>query len=445
MSLSLSHLPPFVSALLYSLAHCLDRRQVGRFPQLLIGVLFARGRRTVTSWFRAAGIADEFRHGYRTLSAAGRHADELSARVLQTIQPLQPGDRLTVAIDDTPTPRWGPCVEGAGIHHNPNPGPAGEKYLYGHVWVTLAALVPHPEQGVRALPLRSDLYVRHKDVNALLRLQGFSFRTKLELAVAQLQWLNEAVGPSVRAIDVAVDGAYAKRPVLQAGRQLERVTLFSRLACNAALWSLPSAKRQKGQRGPLPTYGKQRIDLAKRAGHKQGWQEVSCVQYGETVRKRIKTFLATWRPAGGMIRVVLVMEKDGWRAYFSTDPERKAQEILEKAADRGAIEETFKDLKEVWGAGQQQVRNVWANVGAFNVNGWMYTAVEAWAWERSHEEVVDRRACPWDDADRRASHADKRKALQRQVLRAETLQALEEGPDSTSFRQLLERLLQGLP
>jgi hypothetical protein len=37
--MSLSQLPPFVSALLYSLAHCLDRRLQGRFPQLLLGVL----------------------------------------------------------------------------------------------------------------------------------------------------------------------------------------------------------------------------------------------------------------------------------------------------------------------------------------------------------------------------------------------------------------------
>jgi len=45
----LSQLPPLVSALFYALAHCLDRRLQGRFPQLLIGVLFARGRRTVTA------------------------------------------------------------------------------------------------------------------------------------------------------------------------------------------------------------------------------------------------------------------------------------------------------------------------------------------------------------------------------------------------------------
>jgi len=160
----LSHLPPFVSALFYALAHCLDRRLQGRFPQLLLGVLFARGRRTVTAWFRAAGIAEEFRQGYHTLHAAGCQAELLSTRLLGVVGAVQADDSRRVALDDTPTPRWGPCVEGAGIHHNPNPGPAGEKYVYGHVWVTLAGLVPHPTQGVRAWPLRSDRYVRRKDV-----------------------------------------------------------------------------------------------------------------------------------------------------------------------------------------------------------------------------------------------------------------------------------------
>jgi hypothetical protein len=118
-----------------------------------------------------------------------------------------------------------------------------------------------------------------------------------------------------------------------------------------------------------------------------------------------------------------------------------AARILELAADRGALEETFKDVKEVWGAGQQQVRNVWANVGAFNMNAWMYSAVELWAWERSHEKLVDRRASPWDEADRRPSHADKRRALQREILRGEILAVLADGPDEEGFRRLAEQLL----
>jgi DDE superfamily endonuclease len=287
-------------------------------------------------------------------------------------------------------------------------------------------------------------YVRARDLTPDLKAQQWQFRTKLELAAKQLQWLHQwtALGTAARAeaIQVVADGAYAKRPLLRVIRQLGW-TLVSRLPRNAALWSLPPVQRRHGSRGPLPTYGKDRIALAKRAGQQRGWQDVACVQYRHAERKRVKTFLATWRPAGGLIRVVLVDETSGWRAYFSTDPVMNAREILELAADRGALEETFKDLKEVWGAGQQQLRNVWANVGAFNINGWLYTAVEAWAWERSHEQLVNRSASPWDAQERRPSHADKRKALQREVLHAETLAVLGASHVPEGFWGLLDRLV----
>jgi hypothetical protein len=129
------------------------------------------------------------------------------------------------------------------------------------------------------------------------------------------------------------------------------------------------------------------------------------------------------------------------KAFFCTDPGASVGDILEAAADRGAIEQTNKDVKEVGGAGQQQLRNLYANVGAFNLNAWLHTAVEAWAWERSEEELVDRSQSPWDGEPRRPSHQDKRKALRRQVLRQEIDAVLAGPPDPQRFRELAEKLL----
>ena len=159
------------------------------------------------------------------------------------------------------------------------------------------------------------------------------------------------------------------------------------------------------------------------------------------VSKTCKSFLATWRPAEGIIRVVIVKEKDGWLPLFGTDPKASVVDILEAAADRGAHEQTFKNVKEVWGAAQQQLRNVYSNVAAFNLNGWMYSMVEAWAWERPDKELVDRRASPWDAQPRRPSHADKRKALQHQLLRQEIEAVLSEPPNPQRYRELAEKLL----
>jgi hypothetical protein len=93
------------------------------------------------------------------VAAAGKKAETIAAHlVLWVVEPLLGGaTRLTLAIDDTPTRRYGPYVEGAGIHHNPTPGPAGAPYVYGHIFVVLAVLVTHPAWGVIALPLLARL------------------------------------------------------------------------------------------------------------------------------------------------------------------------------------------------------------------------------------------------------------------------------------------------
>jgi hypothetical protein len=446
--MSLSYLPALLSACFTQCGSALDKRSAIRLPRLLLGMLFAKGRRTVTSWFRAAGISVDFRRCYNVLWAVGRRVKSVAAHLFcLALKPLMlrySGDHLLFAIDDTPTKRYGPCIQGAGIHHNPTPGPAGEKFLYGHVWVTLAWLGKHPIWGVRALALQALLYVRAKDVDAVNKEYPearWQFRTKLELAVDLILWLLCWLGNTAKKIWVVVDGGYAKQPFLSP--LIERgVTLFGRLRKDAGLRTLPPTVRRDGQRGKMPTYGKKSISLAKRAGQKRGWQEVVCTQYGKTVTKTVKVFQATWVPAGGAILVVLVKEVDGWVAFFCTDINMSVVSVLETMADRGAIEETFKDVKEVWGAQQQQVRNIYACIGAFNMNLWMYSMVEVWAWSADEADLVDRSASPWDSEPRRPSHADKRKALQRQMMQREIEGVLAGRPTKRDFRALAERLLE---
>jgi hypothetical protein len=183
------------------------------------------------------------------------------------------------------------------------------------------------------------------------------------------------------------------------------------------------------------------LSLAKRAGHAQGWQAVKCFQYQQQVTKRVKTFLATWRPAGGVIRVVIVQEDDGGRAYGCTDPDAAVADILEAAAGRTALEQTTKDVKEVEGAGQQQLRDWRANAGAFHWCLWTYTVVEWWAWPKTFAEVVDRSQSPWDETNRRASPAEKRKALQQECLREGFGRVWGERPCPPEIRQAVEVLL----
>jgi len=292
------------------LASTLDRRSAPRLALLFLGAVLARGRRTVTSWIRAAELSGQYQPCYVAVAAAGKRADRIAWRLfVEVVRPLLAGaTRLTLALDDTPTKRYGPHVQGAGIHHNLTPGPAGSPYVYGHVFVVLALLVAHPAWGTVALPLLSRLYVRQKDLPGIDPKHRPAFRTKLELAVELIRWAKPWLGLLGVPIWVVADGAYAKKEFLKPAMALG-MTVVSRLRKDAALRTLPGP-RPAGKRGRPRTYGPDVIDLARRGGQRRGWSSDTFELYEEKVVKRSKTFPATWRPAGGVIRVVLVGRAD---------------------------------------------------------------------------------------------------------------------------------------
>jgi hypothetical protein len=379
---------------------------------MFVGMLLARGRRTVTAWFRAAGISRDWDEYYYFISTLGGKVGTTAERLLILIAKHLPlPQRLVVAVDDSPTPRYGPEVEGAGLHHNPTSGPDDHKFVYGHLWVTLTLVLRHPLWQTIGLPLRALMYVKRKDMGSLAGRANWPFRTKLEMAAELIEWIWKILVRSGRQLWVVTDGAYAYRPLLKRILRLPGLTFVSRLRRDAALYSLPEP-RQPGARGGRRIYGKKKLSLAKRGAHPKGWIAVEATMYGKTVVKMCKTFLATWSVVGGVIRVVIVRDPEGgWDVFFCTQPEASVREILECFADRSVIEQVFHDIKEVWGAGQQQVRSLWTNIACFNMNLWMHTLVELWAWHRSAAEVRDRSDAPWDNAQRRPSHADRRKAL----------------------------------
>ncbi len=343
-------LPPQVSTWINHLSQPLHGRLGWRLLPLLSGMLFAQGRRTVACWLRAGDLGHDYKPFYRFVGSVGRHTGMIASRLLRLLVSQLPlPERLLFALDDTPTKRAGPLVEGAGIHHNPTPGPAEQKFLYGHVWVTIAWIVQHPRWGVIGLPLRALLYIRRKDLGTIApwNRKHFPFRTKLELAAELVLWVTDWLRFLGKTIWIVADGAYAKRPFVQAVLRAGAV-LVSRLRKDAALWSL---------------------------------------------------------------------------------------------ADRAAIEQDFHDIKEVHGAGQQQVRHVFANLAVFNLNLWLHTLIEVWAWDQPAKKLRDRSASPWDDPERRPSHADRRNAMRRAGIQ-ETFSATEAlATLSRKSRNLLCRLV----
>ena len=129
-------------------------------------------------------------------------------------------------------------------------------------------------------------------------------------------------------------------------------------------------------------------------------------------------------------------DRSNWRAYVCSDPGATVEEVAQGVADRWGIEQVNHDVKEAERIGQVQLRKVWANVGAFNLGLWVNSLVELWAWRRGKASLVDRSDCPWDDAERRASHEDRRKALQRDLLGSEFQRCGISGRGSRKIRKL---------
>jgi len=423
----------------------LNKRMAFRLSIIIAGMLLADDRRTAAAWFASAGVQEDWDRFYDCLASVGRTSEKMAMVILGLIVQKfvsNSSDRIVLAIDDSPTSRYGKHIEGAGVHHDPTPGPADNEWLYGHNWVTLAWLAPHPLWGVIALPLRSLMYVRQMDIEKLEEKYGWKFRTKHQLGVELMTW----VVASLRKLGVeatvwlVVDGAYAAKPFLKPLLKMG-VTVVSRLRKDAVLYDLPS-QRKPGQRGRTRVYGEKKLSLKKRAAHAEGWQSITYNNRGVQVTRQYKSFLATSPLVSGVIRVVILRFDDGgWAPYFCTDSNASVQEILEAVAARWAIEEQFHDVKEVWGAGQQQVRNAWSNLGCWNLNGWMYTLVELCCWDVEKLELSDRSHRPWDNPNRRPSHADRKRFITREMLHQKFIAPLPNTPEHQKIRTLFDTLI----
>jgi len=290
-----------------AMSKMLDRRIAFRLPIVLAGAILAGGRRTAASWFRCAGVNDDWDRFYDLLQSIGKNVLSLMLPLLAFIfGKFDPGEHghWTLVIDDSPTKRFGPNVEAANIHHNPTPGPGDGEWLYGHNWVCLAMVLSHPMFGMIAMPLLSHLYVRKVDIEALNARHDWEFRTKHQLALdlcRQVMQTLKALGSKAGFI-VVFDGAYAAkalvRPLIDHG-----ATIVTRLRSDAKLFDLPVDT--PGQPGRPRKYGKNRISLKKRAADRRGWQSIVYSCRGKMVEGRYKTFLATSHVVGGAVRVVL--------------------------------------------------------------------------------------------------------------------------------------------
>jgi hypothetical protein len=407
------------------LADTLRRKTQPFFLSLVCGILLAIARRrTVTTWLQAAQISDDFRQAFYHMPGIGRKSqalfDKMTDIILEHLRSvIEEATYIRVVLDDSPTKRYGKKIEGAGWHHNPTPGKTNAKICYGHSWVVAVLVVAHPAFGEISFPIAVELYLRQKEIDKLKGKYARKFKMKTAMCVSIVKRLRPKLARFDKEIEIIVDGGYAKDTVLVPLGKLKGVVTITRLRRDAVLHELPP-KQKKGQRGRPKVYG-ERMDVKAKVESNRGWQYIECKQYGQVVKKRVKSFVATSKLTKGKpIKVVLIKEDDGiWVPLMSTEATMGVREILEAYGVRFGIEEVFKDLKDVWGWGKQEVRLLETNEAATAMNMLSFGMTELATWDRTAEELVDRSYRPWDDKDRRPSHADRRNFLRRAMLEKE--------------------------
>ncbi len=259
----------------------LDARHRWRLPVLLGGVLFARGRRTVTTWLRAAGIASEFADYYYFLYSLGRKSEAVAYHLLL----------LVCALCRCPSGCWrpstirrrsryGPQVEGFDIHQQSHAGPGRSvvsvrPYL-GDAVVGLAAPAVGPRWPCRFGPSCTSGSERWSRFPS----PRLKFATKLVLAARLVEWLAPIVKRAGKTLWIVVDGGYTKATVLEAAATAG-VTIVGRLRKDAALATCRRPCARSASVRPTAANTVRTRSSWQRAAHRHGWQEIACTIYGQ--------------------------------------------------------------------------------------------------------------------------------------------------------------------
>jgi len=189
-------------------------------------------------------------------------------------------------------------------------------------------------------------------------------------------------------------------------------TLFHRSGRNLG------PKRRKKKRGRPRTKGRRLAKLEKMASHIQNWQTVTFRQRGKTVKRLVYTRVVLWYTVSRKPIMLVISrdpngkEKDDF--FFTTDVTMDPAEVLGCYADRWAIEDTFKNTKQLLGSQQPQTYKGKGPERAAGLSLWLYSTV--WLWylkqkSRKRYFIVQ----PWYRQKLTPSFADALSCLRREL------------------------------
>ena len=373
------------------------------FLRLLTGWILCTARRTVTGMIPFADPMGLRAHDayHRFFANARRSMTKLWQILMKTlVQTFCRSTIILLALDDTLFHRSGRKVEGAAWWRDAvRSTKKSVVYAWGLNLVVLTLQI-QPPWGGEPLGLPVNMRLHRKNGPTLIELA-------MEMINEVKQWLPE------RSFRVVADGFYATL----ARQTLDAITIISRIRRDANLYDLPPKRRKKG-RGRPRTRGRKLAKLEKMAAHIQHWETVTFRQRGKTIRRLVYTRIVLWyKVSRKPILLVISRDPEGKERddfFFATDLTMTAAEVLECYNDRWAIEDTFKNTKQLLGGQQPQVFKGKGPERAAGLSLWLYSVV--WLWdlrEKSHRRYFFSQ--PWNPQKATPSFADAIASLRRQL------------------------------
>ena len=372
------------SDLLLSFSVVMTEPTFHNFLVIARGWIQARGKRTVTGVIEAAGAVGQKHHSvfHRFFSRARWCVEEVGHVVLSMALRFVPKDRpVYLVVDDTLCRKRGLHIFGTCMHHDPLISCRKVRLVnWGHNWVVVGLVLrfPFAPHIAWCLPFAFRLYIsRKRPKSQRWKYQGRRVhRTRPELAVEILRMV--ANWHPERHFRLLGDSAYGGGSVLK--HLPGNFHLTSRIVLNAALYESPKKRlgrgrpRKKGRRLASPA------QVA--ADSRRRWKIRTLAIYGKKRKVKVKEMTGLWK-AGGYrrIKIVIVRDTSGKtpdQAFYTTDVQESASDILAGYAQRWSVEVAFENSKSHFGFQDPQNRKRKAVERTAPVAMALYSAVIIW-------------------------------------------------------------------
>ena len=275
--------------------------------------------------------------------------DSLMIRWQQWLRENEPGivvnHRKLFTGDHTKMPKDGRKIPAVKTLHQDSETGSKPSYFRGHHWGCIAMLTK-AEDKVFSTPLIGAI---HEGT------AGKEDRDSEPKTIQLVKMAQKAAVESNCKAYLILDAYFSVGPVFNQGSEVyddgeQVVHILTRAKKNIVAY-LPAIKERKKRRGPKRKYGK-KIKVMKTFDSKSklhNWQKKEMNIYGriETVRYLVMDLL--WKPAGGMVRFILVESSRGRMILMSSDMELKPDDAISMYCWRVSIETMFDFLKNLLG------------------------------------------------------------------------------------------------